>query len=70
MFSLYLEIYLQFFAILHNSYVFIPVFLTEPQTVFRGTLKFRGNQFEKLRAQYISCPVLTWILSSLGYYAA
>ena len=30
-----------------SSYVFVALFLSEPQTVVCDTLKFRGTQFEK-----------------------
>jgi hypothetical protein len=35
------------FAVLKNSYVIISVFLFEALTVFCGTLRFSGIQFEK-----------------------
>jgi hypothetical protein len=41
------EIFITFFPIFQNSCVFIPLSLSEPQTVFCGTLTFRGTQFEK-----------------------
>ena len=36
-----------FFPAVQNSYVFIPLFLSEPLTVFCGTLTFRGTLSEK-----------------------
>jgi hypothetical protein len=36
-----------FFAVFQNSYVFIPLFLSEPLTVFCETQYFRGTHFEK-----------------------
>jgi hypothetical protein len=39
-----------FFAVFQNSYVFIPLFLADPLTVFCGTLRFRGTKFEKHRS--------------------
>ena len=38
---------LSFLAAFQNSYIFIPLFLSESQTVFCGILRFRGTQFEK-----------------------
>jgi hypothetical protein len=35
------------FAVFKNDYVFIPVILSETQTVFFGTVRFGGTQFEK-----------------------
>ena len=46
-FSRYFDVYLQFFAVLQNSYVFIPLFLREPKPTFCGTLRFRRTLFEK-----------------------
>ena len=35
------------FAVFGNTYVLIPLFLWELLTIFCGTLRFRGAQFEK-----------------------
>jgi hypothetical protein len=48
-FRRYFEVYLCFFAVFQNSYVFIPVMVAEPQTIFCGTPRFRGTMYEKHR---------------------
>ena len=44
---IYIYIYLYIFAVFKNSYVFIPLFLSEPLKLFCENLRFRGNLFEK-----------------------
>ena len=43
------------FAVFQNSYVFIPVFRSEPITMICGILTFRGTLFEK---HWSSCNCL------------
>jgi hypothetical protein len=39
------------FAVFQNSYVFIPIFLSEPLTMFCGNPRFRGALCEKHRCR-------------------
>jgi hypothetical protein len=40
-------VYLNFFAVFKNIYVFNPLFLAEPLTKICGALRIRGTLFEK-----------------------
>ena len=49
-----------FFAVFQNNYIFIPLFLSEPLTMFSGNLRFRGTRSKKHwppeRAETCSTP--------------